>query len=211
MNILDMIHKKKGQLLDKCEDDISQLTTKDISSVCENIDHIAHILAYELDVEPSDDWSYPSSNLLELILKENPEYQEIFNDNLDVALSLRNNSELDEYISRSVALYRNEEGYVEKAWRAITNGSDQIGERIANREFPYDLEFKCDQTDKLVNNRNLLFVSSFKPHPHYDDFLDLDLIDFNDAQILKDEYPAFEMLNGNAALEWRRGAIKNGI
>ena len=66
-------------------------------------------------------------------------------------------------------------------------------------------------TDKLVNNRNLLFVSSFKPHPHYDDFLDLDLIDFNDAQILKDEYPAFEMLNGNAALEWRRGAIKNGI
>jgi len=66
-------------------------------------------------------------------------------------------------------------------------------------------------TDKLINNRNLLFISSSKPHPQYDDFLDLDLIDFNDAQILKDEFPAFEMLNGDAALEWRRGAIKNGI
>ena len=56
-----------------------------------------------------------------------------------------------------------------------------------------------------------MFVASFKGHPQYEEFLNLDSISFNDAQILKDEYPAFEKLNGQAALEWRRWAIKQGV
>ncbi len=66
-------------------------------------------------------------------------------------------------------------------------------------------------TDKNENDRNLLFISSFGEHPKYDEYLNLEEINFEDAQILKDEYPAFEKLNGNAALEWRRWAIKNGV
>ena len=64
-------------------------------------------------------------------------------------------------------------------------------------------------TDKNVNDRNLLFVSSFSELTENSEYLNLKKIDFSDAQLLTDEYPAFEVLNGDAALEWRRWAIKN--
>jgi spermidine synthase len=60
-------------------------------------------------------------------------------------------------------------------------------------------------------DRNLLFISSFGEHPKYDEYLNLEEISFDDGQILKDEYPAFEKLNSKAAMEWRKWAIKNGI
>ena len=66
-------------------------------------------------------------------------------------------------------------------------------------------------TDKAINDRNLLFVATFKKHPQFKEYLNLDLINFDDAQILTDEYPAFEKLNGEAALEWRRWAIQQEI
>jgi spermidine synthase len=66
-------------------------------------------------------------------------------------------------------------------------------------------------TAKSVNDRNLLFVSSFKNDPQHKEYLNLDEINFEDAQLLKDEYPVFEKLNNKAALEWRRWAIKRGI
>ncbi|PCI95789.1 MAG: hypothetical protein COB15_11760 [Flavobacteriales bacterium] len=64
-------------------------------------------------------------------------------------------------------------------------------------------------TDESVNDRNLLFVASFNEHPIYPDYLDLNKVDFKDAKILTDEYPAFEVLNGQAALEWRRWALRS--
>ena len=66
-------------------------------------------------------------------------------------------------------------------------------------------------TSKSVNDRNILFVASFKDYAQHKDYLNLDEINFDDAQLLKDEYPVFEKLNSKAALEWRRWAIKNGI
>lgn len=66
-------------------------------------------------------------------------------------------------------------------------------------------------TNENVYDRNLLFVASHNIHSIDSTFLDLDKIDFSDAQLLTDNYPAFEMLNGDAALEWRRWAIKNNF
>lgn len=64
-------------------------------------------------------------------------------------------------------------------------------------------------TDKKVNDRNLLFVSSFNQLADNPEYLNIEEIDFSDAQILSDDFPSFEVLNGDAALEWRRSAIKN--
>jgi predicted membrane-bound spermidine synthase len=66
-------------------------------------------------------------------------------------------------------------------------------------------------SDKEVNDRNLLFVASINKHPMYSEYLNLDIINFDDAQILEDEYPVFEVLNSKASLEWRRWAIKYPI
>ncbi|MBL4670361.1 MAG: fused MFS/spermidine synthase [Flavobacteriales bacterium] len=66
-------------------------------------------------------------------------------------------------------------------------------------------------TDTIINDRNLLFISSFTDYPIFPEYLDLKKIDFSDAQILTDSKPSFEILNGKAALEWRRWAIRNGL
>ena len=70
LNIDNIVHIKKGKLLDKCENDIFTLTTDDVTEVSEGMDYIAHILAYELSIEPSDDWEFPNSDLLTMILKD---------------------------------------------------------------------------------------------------------------------------------------------
>lgn len=60
-----------------------------------------------------------------------------------------------------------------------------------------------------VNNRNLLFISSLNKVEKNEEFLDMSKIDISKAQVLTDEYPAFEMLNGLAGLDWRISAINN--
>ncbi|MDX2361246.1 MAG: fused MFS/spermidine synthase [Crocinitomicaceae bacterium] len=58
-----------------------------------------------------------------------------------------------------------------------------------------------------VDDRNLLFISSFSEYPMYPEFIDLNTIDFSDAMVLTDDRPNFEVLNARASLKWRRWAI----
>jgi len=62
-------------------------------------------------------------------------------------------------------------------------------------------------TSAELNDRNLLFISTFQDHPVYPDFVDLKTIDFSDAVVLTDELPNFEILNAEASLKWREWAI----
>ena len=72
------------------------------------------------------------------------------------------------------------------------------GNPVYNADFIYKtleksgFETSIWPTAQSVNERNLLFVSSLKSYPKNKAYLNLDAINFDDAQILKDEYPAFE-------------------
>ena len=64
-------------------------------------------------------------------------------------------------------------------------------------------------TNEDIYDRNLLFIASLNEVPFKKEYIDMNQIDLSNARILKDEYPAFEILNGLASLDWRRNAIQN--
>ena len=60
------------------------------------------------------------------------------------------------------------------------------------------------------DNRNLEFVA-IKDLNHQwknKEFITLNEVDLNDAEILMDEFPRYEVLNAAAAIQWRKNAIE---
>jgi spermidine synthase len=60
------------------------------------------------------------------------------------------------------------------------------------------------------NNRNLEFVAIKDLNHRWEnkEFITLSEVDLNDAEILRDEFPRYEVLNAAAAIQWRKNAIE---